>query len=62
MFDSLPETNDSGGILGRGAVSTSLLAHSLALSGIVVVSLLATVSPGQDRAPIVDATNGCHAE
>lgn len=57
MFESLPETKDSGGILGRRAVSTSLLAHGLALSGIVVVSLFAIVSPGQDSVPILWASS-----
>jgi len=51
MFDALPETRSHGTPFGKGAVSTSLIAHGGLLVGIIAISLLARVTAG-DPPPI----------
>jgi len=53
MFDALPETRSRGAVLGRGAVSTSILAHTVLIGAVAALSLLATVSPGEERSGII---------
>jgi protein TonB len=51
MFEDLLETRDGGAVLGRGAVSTALLAHGIVLFVLVAASMLAFVSPGDGKVP-----------